>query len=70
MDRREKVEFILDQMRLSLAKKDYVRTAILVSFEQDEKPASERLVLTEYLHPGCRSRATPASMLTCLQTRH
>ena len=29
MDRREKVEFILDQMRLSLAKKDYIRTGIL-----------------------------------------
>jgi len=42
MDRREKVEFILDQMRLSLAKKDYVRTAILAKkistryFEKDE----------------------------------
>merc|ERR1712156_715245 len=26
MDRKEKVEFILEQMRLTLAKKDYIRT--------------------------------------------
>merc|ERR1712115_474235 len=29
MDRREKTEYILDQMRLVLAKKDYVRTQII-----------------------------------------
>ena len=29
MDRREKVDFILEQMRLCLAKKDYVRTQII-----------------------------------------
>ena len=29
MDKREKVEFILEQMRLCLAKKDYTRTQIL-----------------------------------------
>ena len=29
MDKREKVEFILEQIRLGLAKKDYVRTQII-----------------------------------------
>ena len=29
MERREKVEFILEQMRLCLAKKDYIRTQII-----------------------------------------
>jgi len=29
MDRKEKVEFILEQMRLTLAKKDYIRTQII-----------------------------------------
>lgn len=29
MEKREKVEFILEQMRLCLAKKDYIRTSII-----------------------------------------
>jgi len=29
MDREEKVRFILEQMRLCLAKKDYIRTQII-----------------------------------------
>ena len=29
MEKKEKVEFILDQMRLCLAKKDYIRTQII-----------------------------------------
>ena len=29
MERKEKVEFILEQMRLTLAKKDYIRTQII-----------------------------------------
>lgn len=29
MEKKEKVEFILEQMRLCLAKKDYVRTQII-----------------------------------------
>lgn len=29
MEKREKVEFILEQMRLCLAKKDYIRTQII-----------------------------------------
>ncbi len=29
MEKREKVEFILEQIRLCLAKKDYVRTQII-----------------------------------------
>lgn len=29
MERREKVEFILEQMRLCLAKKDFIRTQII-----------------------------------------
>lgn len=29
MERKEKVEFILEQMRLCLAKKDYIRTQII-----------------------------------------
>ena len=42
MERREKVEFILEQMRLCLAKKDYVRAQIIskkisVKFFEDDK---------------------------------
>lgn len=42
MERREKVEFILEQMRLCLAKKDFIRTQIIskkisVKFFEDEK---------------------------------
>lgn len=29
MEKKEKVEFILEQMRLCLAKKDYIRTSII-----------------------------------------
>lgn len=29
MERKEKVDFILEQMRLCLAKKDYIRTQII-----------------------------------------
>ncbi len=29
MDRREKLEFLLEQMRLCLAKNDYIRTQII-----------------------------------------
>ena len=29
MEKKEKVEFILEQMRLCLAKKDYIRTQII-----------------------------------------
>ena len=29
MEKKEKVEFILQQMRLCLAKKDYIRTSII-----------------------------------------
>jgi 26S proteasome regulatory subunit N5 len=29
MDRREKLEFLLEQMRLCLAKQDYIRTQII-----------------------------------------
>jgi hypothetical protein len=29
MDRREKIEFLLEQMRLCLAKHDYIRTQII-----------------------------------------
>jgi len=42
MERREKVEFILEQMRLCLAKKDYIRTQIIskkisIKFFEDDK---------------------------------
>ena len=43
MERKEKVEFILEQMRLCLAKKDYIRTQIISKkisqrfFESEEK---------------------------------
>ena len=42
MERREKVEFILEQMRLCLAKKDYVRAQIIskkisIKFFEDDK---------------------------------
>lgn len=44
MDRREKVEFILEQMRLGLAKKDYIRTQII------SKKISTRFFETEEHH--------------------
>ena len=42
MEKREKVEYILEQMRLCLAKKDYIRTQIIskkisVKFFESEK---------------------------------
>lgn len=47
MDKREKVEFILEQMRLCLAKHDYVRTQIISKkintkfFQDKENEASD-----------------------------
>ena len=51
MDRREKVEMLLEQMRLCLAKKDYIRTQIIsrkisIRFFEDEVNA----VLQNCLH--------------------
>jgi len=48
MERREKVEFILEQMRLCLAKKDYIRTQIIskkisVKFFEDDKEQDLKL---------------------------
>jgi len=48
MERREKVEFILEQMRLCLAKKDYVRAQIIskkisVKFFEDDKEQDLKL---------------------------
>lgn len=46
MEKREKVEFILEQMRLCLAKKDYIRTQIISKkintkyFEEDNTNVS------------------------------
>lgn len=42
MDKREKVDFILEQMRLCLAKSDYIRTQIIskkinIKFFQDKE---------------------------------
>jgi 26S proteasome regulatory subunit N5 len=51
MDRKEKVEFILEQMRLSMAKKDYIYTAILakkISVRFFEKPEVAELRLKFY----------------------
>ena len=42
MDKREKVEFILEQIRLGLAKKDFVRTQII-----SRKISSKFLALEE-----------------------
>lgn len=48
MEKREKVEYILEQMRLCLAKKDYIRTQIIskkisVKFFEDEKQQDLKL---------------------------
>eukprot|EP00048_Salpingoeca_helianthica_P015637 m.227751 g.227751 ORF g.227751 m.227751 type:complete len:442 (-) comp17310_c0_seq1:309-1634(-) len=46
MDRREKVEFILEQMRLGLARKDYIRTQIIskkISTRFFEDPSTDEL---------------------------
>ena len=46
MEKKEKVEFILEQMRLCLAKKDYIRTQIISKkintkfFEDDSSAVS------------------------------
>lgn len=51
MDKREKVEFILEQMRLCLAKKDYVRTQILsrkISTKFFQEEGTEDLKLKFY----------------------
>ncbi|CAG5135237.1 unnamed protein product [Candidula unifasciata] len=51
MDRKEKVEFILEQMRLCLAKKDYIRTQIIskkVSIKFFEEPETVDLKLKFY----------------------
>lgn len=50
MERREKVEFILEQMRLCLAKKDYVRAQIISKkisikfFEEDKEQVTVFLI--------------------------
>lgn len=51
MDRREKVDFILEQMRLGLARKDYIRTQIIskkVSIKFFEEEATHDLKLKYY----------------------
>lgn len=53
MKKQEKVERILEQMRLRLAKKDYIRTKIISKkinkkFFYDEKPEIQQLKLKYY----------------------
>lgn len=51
MEKKEKVEFILEQMRLCLAKKDYVRTQIIskkVTTKFFEEPGTNELKLKYY----------------------
>ncbi|XP_040573226.1 26S proteasome non-ATPase regulatory subunit 12 [Lepeophtheirus salmonis] len=53
MERKEKVEFILEQMRLCLAVKDYIRTQIIskkisVRFFEDKSPEIQELKLKFY----------------------
>lgn len=52
MERKEKVEFILEQMRLCLAKKDYIRTQIIskkISLKFFESTAEEVQVRERYI---------------------
>ena len=50
MDRREKLEFLLEQMRLCLAKQDYIRTQIISkkinikSFEDESSHVSFEII--------------------------
>lgn len=53
MKKQEKVELILEQMRLCLAKKDYIRTQIIskkinTKFFDDDKPEIQELKLKYY----------------------
>ncbi|KAK3585181.1 hypothetical protein CHS0354_001816 [Potamilus streckersoni] len=51
MDKKEKVEFILEQMRLCLAKKDYIRTQIIskkINTKYFEEPGTTELKLKYY----------------------
>jgi len=53
MKKQEKVELILEQMRLCLAKKDYIRTQIIskkinTKFFDDDKPETQQLKLKYY----------------------
>lgn len=51
MEKKEKVEFILEQMRLCLAKKDYIRTQIIskkISTKFFDEPGSTELKLKYY----------------------
>lgn len=53
MDKREKVDFILEQMRLCLAKHDYIRTQIIskkinTKFFQDKENEVTMIVLLIY----------------------
>jgi len=53
MKKQEKVELILEQMRLCLAKKDYIRTQIIskkinTKFFDDDKPEIQQLKLKYY----------------------
>ncbi|KAG1468416.1 hypothetical protein G6F56_003844 [Rhizopus delemar] len=56
MDKREKVEFILEQMRLCLAKHDYIRTQIISKkintkfFQEKENEASDNILRDQYLN--------------------
>jgi len=58
MERREKVEYILEQIRLCLAKKDYIRTQIIskkisVKFFEDEKHQDLKLKYYELMIELC-----------------
>ena len=53
MERQEKTEFILEQMRLSLAKEDYIRTQIIskkinIRFFSDSSPTVQQLKIRFY----------------------
>jgi len=51
MDRREKIEFLLEQMRLCLAKEDFIRTQIIskkINIKSFEDPSSHDLKLKYY----------------------
>lgn len=55
MEKKEKVEFILEQMRLCIAVKDYIRTQIIskkinTKFFQDEGTEVLNLLLRKLLH--------------------
>ena len=75
MERQEKTEFILEQMRLSLAKEDYIRTQIIakkinIRFFSDSSPAVQQLKIRFYKLMIQLSEHDQDFLKTCQHYRH